>query len=159
MNNSFKFANCKKCGSLFGKAMRDICDKCAAAENELVDKIIRMVQIYPEPFIHLSKISEDAGVDLNELENLYKNGRFTRIANRITINCKGCGEEMRFNSNKGFFCEKCIDQMGGLPEKPSVNDPSSYGVKLRQFEKDIMHTKKNHSQEIKLKYGFKKSFD
>ena len=39
MNQQGGLINCKKCGSLFIKGARDICDNCYKAELEVVEKI------------------------------------------------------------------------------------------------------------------------
>ena len=49
-------ANCKKCGALFLKTSRDICDKCFEAQNKMVSEINSFVILSQDETISLDSI-------------------------------------------------------------------------------------------------------
>ena len=152
--------NCKKCGKLFRKKLRNICDECLEKENRVINKINDFIKIYTEPFVSISVISENTDISAEEIEELFNKSRLSDFANRITIKCKICGNETKAIERKGHFCLKCINQHFNEDEIKKPNLPKiDVSIELRKFDKDIMHTNKIIPEEERLKYGFKKSFD
>ena len=52
-----KLANCKQCGKLYKKILRDICDVCAAIERHELILIFRYIRENPEKEISLEQIN------------------------------------------------------------------------------------------------------
>lgn len=153
-----RFANCTKCGVLFPKKLRNICDSCLEKEKKIIEKIVSFVKNCPEPAVSITVISENTGIELKEIQNLYNKGRLTDIADRITTRCKICGTETKESEKKGHFCPKCVQQM---ITEGNIRDPEivkAQQTELKKFEKDIMHSKLAYGKE-RQKFGFKKSFD
>jgi hypothetical protein len=152
--------NCKKCGVLFQKKLRDICDKCLEKENKSVEQIEKYIKNCSAQFISFEMINQKTGIELEEIEELYKKGRLTIITDRLLAKCKICGVEIKCTQGKSNFCAKCLNEVlsedGG--RKP-ILDPKNVNVDLRRFDKDIMHTNKIISPEERMKYGFKKSYE
>ena len=68
--------NCKKCGSLFIRGSRDICDSCFKAELELVDKINEYNAILTS-WVKMKQGSISLNIEnfeLNDLFNLIRKG-------------------------------------------------------------------------------------
>jgi len=153
--------NCKKCGVLFQKKLRDICDKCLEKDNMMIEKIEKYICNCSEQFISFEMINEATGIELEEIEELYKKNRLTIITGRLITKCKICGAEIKNIYGKGNFCAKCLNEVinedsGG--RKP-VLDPKNVNVDLRKYDKDILHTNKIIPPSERMKYGFKKSYE
>ncbi|MDD3150081.1 MAG: hypothetical protein PHV68_04530 [Candidatus Gastranaerophilales bacterium] len=142
---------------MFEKRLRNVCEKCLQVENEEVDKIINYVRSQKEFFVSIKVLSNETGISVKEIEDLYKDSRFVSIANRISFHCKSCGVEIRDKEKKVFFCDECAAKMGidpnsrGTAGSSDTVDPRSI---LKQFDKNIMHSQKNSS-----KFGFKKDYE
>lgn len=147
--------NCKKCGVLFQKKFRSICDACVEAEKNNVETVEVYAEKINETFISMESISSGTGIDLTEIIELYKNGRLAKIACRISVNCSICGAEIKGITKKGHFCIKCYDNLKKEKTKTPVK-PSEEEYTPRKFDKNIVHTKKVIPQNEKMKYGFKK---
>lgn len=150
--------NCTQCGILFQKRLRDICDKCLESERLLIQSIEHYVEQNKNVFVPITHISEGTGIDISKITELYKKGRLSEIASRLSVKCSICNIEIRGLTKKGLFCVKCYDQFSREKTKTAVK-ASKEGVVLRTFDKDIIHTRKNINPEEKSKFGFKKSTD
>ncbi|MEI7475257.1 MAG: hypothetical protein WCK67_10830 [bacterium] len=150
--------NCNKCGTLFQKRLRDICDSCLNEEKNFVEAIETYVQRSVGVFVSMHEISEGTGIDIGKITELYKKGRLSDVAARLSVKCSICGAEIKGITKKGHFCVKCYDEFKKentkTPVKPSEGHPM-----LRNFDKNIVHTRKNVDADERMKFGFKKSSD
>ena len=105
-------------------------------------------------------ISQNTGLNLEEVLELYKAGRIGRYDSRLLIKCVACSAETKQANRKGLFCSKCAQQMcSGEGQRKPVNDPDKIQIDLRKFDKDIYHTKKAFTDDDRIKYGFKRSYE
>lgn len=153
--------NCKKCGNLFKKKSRNVCERCIQLEKMVINKIVDFVDRCAErsePFTTLKLISEGTGVEFGEIDEIYKSGQLlTYTTNKIIVSCSICNEEKRGSEMKGYFCEKCYEDVAGKSGL-SLNDPEKIKIDLKKFDKDIMHTRKNaRSQESRFGLGSKRN--
>jgi hypothetical protein len=150
--------NCTRCGILFQKRLRDICDTCLENEKTFIQSIEHYVEQSNSVFVSITQISQGTGIDINKITELYKNGRLSELAARLSVKCSICGVEIRGLTKKGLFCVKCYDQFNREKTKTIVKR-SEEGVTLRIFDKNIIHTRKSPDAKERAKYGFKKSSD
>jgi|GEM_PF-847784 len=154
--------NCKNCGKLFSKKLRDICDECLEKDNRNIDNVEKYVRNSSEQFISYETISRATGIKVEEIAELYKKGRLTVLSGRLIVKCKICGVEVKGIQGKVSLCAKCLSDVmnneEGGTRKP-ILDPQSVNVDLRKFDKDIIHTNKVIPPGERMKYGFKKSFE
>lgn len=157
-----KLINCKKCGILFQRKLRDICDKCLENDNVNVNKVEKYIKSCSyEQFISFEMINNATGIAIDEIEDLYKKGRLTILTGRLIIKCKICGIEVKSILGKGNFCSKCLTEVVNEESGPrkQILDPKNVKVELRKFDKNIVHTNKVIPPEERMKYGFKKSYE
>ena len=151
--------NCKKCGILFEKKLRDICPKCLEKDNMTIDKIEKYIKKCPEQFISFEMISEAIGLERDEVEDFYKKGRLTIITGRLVTRCRICGIEIKGVQGNSNFCGKCSNEVISEDGRKSTLDSKNINIELRKFDKDIIHTNKIIPPEERMKYGFKKSYE
>ena len=126
----------------------------------MVKSIDNYMEKIPGQMASFEMISQNTGLNLEEVLELYKAGRIGRYDSRLLIKCVACSAETKQSNRKGLFCTKCAQQMcSGEGSRKPVNDPDKIQVQLRNFEKDIYHTKKTFSDEDRIKYGFKRSYE
>jgi uncharacterized OB-fold protein len=104
-------ANCKKCGTLFLKTSRDICDKCFEAQNKMVSEINSFVILSQDETISLDSILEKYNLSRSEFEELFNAGKFVRIAKKVTIVCTKCGNVTPIENKKGTLCSVCAKKI------------------------------------------------
>ena len=146
--------NCKKCGVLFAKTKRSVCDICVEKEKELAKVISKYVDKSPELYITLQSISEGTEIGLSEVEEIYSSSLLlTYVTNKITVECRICHDEKKGSEMKGYFCDECLERLGLLG-----CDPTKIKVELKKFHKDVMHTRVT-TDENGLGRGFKSKKD
>lgn len=152
-----KLANCKQCGKLYKKILRDICDVCAAIERHELILIFRYIRENPDKEISLEQINFETDVPLNHLEEFYFTGQLANAGTRITASCKLCGAQINSLTRKGYFCSKCSDKLQeeyGLSQHVNRKPIDVSEIKLKTFHKNVFHS--NVEKKANVKYGFKK---
>lgn len=129
-------------------------------EKENIKKISKYVESSSER-VTLETISQDTGIDPDDIDDIYKNALLlTYVMNRIIINCKICNEPNIASDMNIYVCKACRAEAEGkeyISVKPS--DPTKIKIELRSFDKNIMHTKKAHSQDTGSRYGLRSKRD
>lgn len=148
--------NCKKCGSLFIKGSRDICDNCFKAELELVEKIKSFVNKNPNPKTTLEEIINELGINKNELEELIEKGRLFSIMPKLLIKCRFCGIEIEDDQKSSFVCTKCLNKFSPKGDLAKIN-----ALKEEQQQKEISEKKirRIYVQDTKSRCGFIQNYD
>lgn len=131
MNQQGGLINCKKCGSLFIKGARDICDNCFRAELELVDKIKAFANQSPAK-VTLEEISLGLSLNKNELEDLVEKGRLFSIMSKLSIKCRFCGIEIEDEQKSSFVCTKCLNKFSPKGDLAKINT-----LKEEQQQKEL----------------------
>lgn len=106
-------------------------------------------------------INQSTGIELESIEELYKQGRLSIISGRLITKCKICGIEVKGIQAKGNFCSKCYNKVITEEEnsRRAILDPQNINIELRKFDKNIIHTNKVIPADERMKYGFKKSYE
>lgn len=153
-------ANCKKCGKLFKKVLRDICDVCAAVERHELILIHRYIRENPDQDISLKQIHRETEISMDHLDEYYFTGQLATAGTRIKAECKLCGAEINMMTRKGYFCIKCSEKLQeefGLSTYVNRKPIDIAEIKLKTFHKNIFHSQLAKSKNEK--YGFKKIRD
>lgn len=148
--------NCKKCGSLFVRGSRDICDNCFKAELELVDKIKSFINKNPNPKTTLEEIINEIGVNKNELEDLIEKGRLFSVMPKLLIKCRFCGIEIEGEQKSSFVCTKCLNKFSPKGDLAKIN-----ALKEEQQQKEASEKKirRIYTQDSKSRCGFIQNYD
>lgn len=144
--------NCRRCGTLFQKKSRTVCDRCIEIEKEHMRTISKFVETSSE-LVTLRQISEGTGISFDDVDEIYKGGQLlTYTTNRIVVKCGICNQDKKGSEMKGYFCEKCYEKMAeenGL----GIKDPEKIEITLKKFDRDIMHTKKSSATQERSGFG------
>lgn len=103
--------NCKKCGKLFIKKNRDICDSCYETQNKLAEEICNYVLSLGKDSVSMAHIMEKFNISSKEFETFFNNAKFIQISDKITIKCVRCGNEFKPGRKTGFICDNCLKKI------------------------------------------------
>lgn len=103
--------NCSKCGTLFLRKNRDICEKCCKDQLMLIEEIIEYVSTSPLEKVHLKTIIEHFKITMNEFEQFLNGCKLGSIEKKLIFNCIKCNSIMPVESSFSFVCKKCIQEM------------------------------------------------
>lgn len=123
--------NCKKCGTLFLKGNRDVCENCFRAEMRLADSIKSFV-LKNEKKLTLDEISDALDLKKTEIEEFFEKGRLFSILPKLIIKCKFCGVEIPDDQKTGFVCQKCMQKFSPATRSNAQNTEDGLEVKVRQ---------------------------
>ena len=104
-------SNCKKCGKLFLKKNRDICDACYEAQNKLAEEICNYVLSLNSENVSMTDIIEKFNINSREFETLFNSAKFVQISDILTVKCIRCGSEFKPGRKTGFICDNCIKKL------------------------------------------------
>lgn len=150
-----KLINCKKCGVLFRKSLRDICDRCQQEEQKKIVLICEYAKGRSGAKFTLEELSQSVGISLDEIQHFHKKRRLHEIEHLIIMKCKICSSEIGNLGPKGYFCNKCIESMRN---DEIVTGPEKKTSKLQPGNKSKKTEQEKHVPEP-TRYGFKKNFD
>ncbi|KHF39618.1 TIGR03826 family flagellar region protein [Halalkalibacter okhensis] len=107
-------ANCPKCGQIFVKALRPICQHCykeQEANYETVSKFMRRKQ---NRMASIREVHEKTDVPLEQIHQFVREGRLlvTHFPN-LGYPCESCGAIIQ----DGRLCSSCTDNIKGGLEK------------------------------------------
>ncbi len=155
MNQQGGLINCKKCGSLFIKGARDICDNCFKAELEQVDKIKAFINKRGEGKTTIEEIVNELGINKNELEELIEKGRLFSVMPKLIIKCRFCGIEIEDEQKSSFVCTKCLNKFSPKGDLAKINALKEEQQK-QISEKRVRRT---YSEGPKSRCGFIQNYD
>ena len=156
MNQQGGLINCKKCGSLFIKGSRDICDNCFKAELEVVEKIKTFINKKEGQKTTIEEIVAELGINKNELEELIEKGRLFSVMPKLIIKCRFCGIEIEGDQKSSFVCTKCLNKFSPKGDLARIN-----ALKEEQYQKEISEKKvrRTFTQDSKSRCGFIQNYD
>lgn len=156
MNQQGGLINCKKCGSLFIKGSRDICDNCFKAELEVVEKIKTFINKKEGQKTTIEEIVAELGINKNELEELIEKGRLFSVMPKLIIKCRFCGIEIEGDQKSSFVCTKCLNKFSPKGDLARIN-----ALKEEQYQKEISEKKvrRTFTQGSKSRCGFIQNYD
>ncbi len=155
MSQKGELVNCKKCGSLFIRGSRDICDNCLKAELKLVEKIKAYVS-KKEGKTTIEEIISELHIDKSELGDLIDKGRLFSILPKLAIKCRFCGIEIEDEQKSGFVCAKCLNKFSPKGDLARINALKEEKKQKKNSEKKV---KRTYSQDTKNRCGFIQNYD
>lgn len=99
-------ANCPRCGKVFARNFRDICQKCYA---EIEQEYVACAEYLRENRgTAITELSEATGVSIKQITKFVKEGRISMVdAPNLTYPCESCGMPIR----EGNMCTSCRDRL------------------------------------------------
>ncbi len=154
--NSNNLINCRKCGALFVKASRDICDECFKDEVELAEKVKSFIQLSEK--IGKEKVTVEEILKATKLsdkvfEDLFEKGRLFSVMSKITVKCRFCAIEFECDKKPGFICPTCVTRFSEKSKVKKINDSSE---EVRRREKIA---RQRIAKGQKTRYGFIQNFE
>jgi len=144
--------NCKKCGTLFVKSSRDICESCLKTEVATVDKVKMHLQKSSKK-LTLDDLAIALDIKKTDLEEMYEKGRFFSVLNKLLIKCKFCGIEIDDDNKNSFVCQKCLQKFSPKMKAHAhaLGESTSLSVKIRRRADDPASKK--------TRYGFIQNYE
>ncbi len=103
--------NCSRCGTLFIKKQRDICDACIKEIQNLQENIIEYVEKSPLEKVHINTIIEHFKISMKEMEPFLIGRKLAPIENKIVFTCIKCNSVLPLEIPFSFVCKKCTQEM------------------------------------------------
>ncbi|UOE93811.1 TIGR03826 family flagellar region protein [Alkalihalobacillus sp. LMS39] len=126
MNN---IENCPKCGNVFVKAFRSVCDKCHKEVEVMFQTVYTYIRKKENRMASVVEITQATEVEGEYIYQFIREGRLkVNHFPNLSYPCSTCGTMIK----EGKICAGC---------KKSIND----GLKLEQTEKDVRD--RNRQQE------------
>lgn len=98
--------NCPRCGRLFAKAFREVCQVCTKEIEMEYDKCLQYLR--EEKTATIQETSEATGVSIKQITKFIKEGRIS-VANNPNMSypCEVCGILIR----EGNMCDSCRQRL------------------------------------------------
>lgn len=148
--------NCKKCGTLFIKTARDICDSCYKLEMDLAEKVKNFLyscEKQDKQKATMDEILKATKISKKEFEKLFEKGRLFSVMSKITVKCRFCGIEFECDQKPSFLCQKCLIKLSKKGEHVKVNHSTE---EAKRREKAM---RQSVAKGKKTRYGFIQNFD
>jgi flagellar operon protein (TIGR03826 family) len=98
--------NCPRCGKLFMKTTKDICEQCISEERELID-IIRLY-LKENKMATITDVVRDTDIELEIILDFIEKGHIILIDNpNIKFECSRCGNP----TQDGHLCSRCREEL------------------------------------------------
>ncbi|WP_018922006.1 TIGR03826 family flagellar region protein [Salsuginibacillus kocurii] len=96
--------NCPRCGRLFMKALRDICDHCKKELDQRFEKVYKYMRVRENRAATIEQVVEATEVPEDDISRFVKEGRLKpRQFPNLTYPCDACGTAIQ----EGRICESC----------------------------------------------------
>lgn len=103
-----ELANCKYCGNVFVKSMRDICQACYKEEESAFQKVANFLRQRKNRTATLYEISDATGVEEEQIIKFLKEKRLTSSqAPMLSYPCERCGTDI----TEGIICLNCKNEL------------------------------------------------
>lgn len=97
-------ANCPRCGALFVKSLRPICQDCHKEIEEMFQKVYTYIRQRENRMATMSQVVEATGVSVEDITRFIKEGRLhLRHLPNMEYPCESCGRGIR----EGRLCREC----------------------------------------------------
>jgi len=127
-----ELANCPRCGKLFVKGLRDICDECYKKEEEQFNTVYKFIRKSKNRSATLTEVHDETGVPEDMIIHFIKQGRLqTKMMENLTYPCERCGAPIK----TGRLCEKCQKEL-----KSGLNAEQATEHAVRAQEEKDKHT-------------------
>ena len=103
--------NCARCGVLFIKKQKDICDNCVKAIQDLQNNIIEYVENSPLEKVHITTVIEHFKISIKEMEQFLTGRKLAPVENKLTFTCIKCNSVLPIETPFSYVCKKCTNEM------------------------------------------------
>ncbi len=134
MEQQGSLINCKKCGTLFVKNQKDVCDACLKSETATLDKIKGYLG-RRETKMTFDELSTALMINKGELESFIERGKLFSVMDKLSIKCRFCGAEVEGDQKNTFVCSRCLTKFnprGDGPVQQSTIMSEDHKKKLEQ---------------------------
>ncbi len=95
-------ANCPRCGKVYARGIRDICNACQKEIEEEYGKCVEYLREHRGAT--MGQVSEATEVSIKQITKFIKEGRITLVsAPNLGYPCDACGTPIR----EGSMCDSC----------------------------------------------------
>ena len=118
---------CTRCGKIFVKTDRSICNDCIKEEEAKFDEVRAFLKEYPDST--LQEVSEACDISPKRIMKYVQDGKIEITPGMTGIHkCAKCGTSITI----GRFCEKCIAKLSNkvksiAPSKEEKENPKGRG--------------------------------
>ena len=103
--------NCKKCSKIFEKRLSDLCADCLKIDDENFRTLYRLLQKSATMGgVAISDLSDEVGIPVEEIEQMFLEGRFSTAGAMLKFPCQTCGVLVGSWQRKGRFCISCSEK-------------------------------------------------
>ncbi|MEC0237305.1 hypothetical protein P4H71_23555 [Paenibacillus kribbensis] len=95
-------ANCPKCGSVFRRNLRNLCNTCIQEENVFFDRCSNY--LWKHPATHTRQLSAVTGTPMNLLTDWVRAGKFPSTYSQLDYPCESCQSPIY----AGRLCHSCL---------------------------------------------------
>ena len=128
--------NCKRCGNLYHKTIKDICSKCVNQEEEDYKKVRMYLKRHKT--VELTDVSRETGVDLKLIYQFLQEGRISLGAGTTSgYPCKECGTFI----HAGSLCTDCTEQLSAMQHSFQSLSQLKETVAIEKQKKAAFHAK------------------
>lgn len=101
-----EIANCTRCGKVFARHFRDICQNCYAEIENEYSTCAEYLREHRGATI--TELSEETGVSIRQITKFVKEGRISMVdAPNLSYPCESCGVLIR----EGNICGNCRNRL------------------------------------------------
>ncbi len=105
---SLNIGNCPRCGRVFAKGYRDVCNDCHKEIEMQYEKCIEFLRENRE--CHIDQLSEATEVPIRQITKFIREGRISLNGlPNLAYPCEACGTTIR----EGTMCESCRGRLKG----------------------------------------------
>ncbi|ANF97327.1 hypothetical protein AR543_15840 [Paenibacillus bovis] len=122
---------CPRCGTVYQKNFRKMCNGCS---NELDSTIKRcMDHLWRYPNSTTEELSQAADVEITELYQFIKEGKFSFTYPKLTFPCECCRQPIR----QGRICSSCTGSFKEAFPVPAATVPAARTSGTRTSHKTL----------------------
>lgn len=100
----FRLAKCARCDKLFNKVVSEVCNNCQPEEdrdfNRIQDVLCR------EAHLNAEEVATEAGVGLDCVLRMLREGRIDNVSHESNANCGRCGAPAISTAKR--LCQRCL---------------------------------------------------
>ncbi|MEB1806675.1 MAG: hypothetical protein LPK26_05190 [Bacillaceae bacterium] len=138
--------NCPRCGGLFVKALRSVCDKCHKEIDQMFQTVYTFIRKRDNRKASISEVVEATGVKEDYIFQFIREGRLQMAQfPNLGYPCDSCGTIIR----EGKLCSGCLKEFkAGLEQH---NKEQDIAERNRQKEKSTRTTYHLFNDEVRKK--------
>lgn len=103
-----ELANCSRCGKVYVKTIRDICQDCYRYEEEAFQKVNAFLRVRKNREATVLEIVEATGVEEELITKFVREGRLRPSEfPKLSYPCERCHVPIR----NGRYCQDCVEEL------------------------------------------------